>query len=174
MDGPAELRTRSEGSEYVDSDLFRGYLDPDLLSSLSETGGYWCKAQRVPVFVCSTQPDEHRLSTRPSRRLEFRCVNISAVRRHCVRSTDGPVIPVIVIPSLRQRSTSYITMHACVVAGLPPSVLHPFILSFTPVPSFLIHRYEAFDFFVYVVTLAFLQAGTRFVLERGGAFICIS
>jgi len=65
-------------------------------------------------------------------------------------------------------------MRACVVAGLPPSVLHSFILSLTPVPSFLIHRYEAFDFLVYVVTLAFLQAGIKVVLESGGAFICIS
>jgi len=46
-------------------------LNLTLFSSLSETGGYWRKAQRVPVVVCATQPDEHRLSPRPSRRLEF-------------------------------------------------------------------------------------------------------
>jgi hypothetical protein len=39
-------------------------LNLNLFSSLSETGSYWRKAQRVPVVVCATQPDEHRLSTR--------------------------------------------------------------------------------------------------------------
>jgi hypothetical protein len=46
-------------------------LSLTLFSSLSETGGCWRKAQRVPVVICATQPDEHRLSIRPSRRLEF-------------------------------------------------------------------------------------------------------
>jgi hypothetical protein len=56
--------------------------------------------------------------------------------------------------------------------GFPkrPTFFYPFL---NPSPLF-IHRYEAFDFFVYVVTLAFLQAGIKVVLESGGAFICIS
>lgn len=95
-------------------------------------------------------------------------MNTLVERRYRYRRTT---ILAIVLPILRLELTLFITVRACVVAGLLPSVLSSSTL--LPYVSPFLHRREAFGFFVYVVILPLLQADFGVVSESGGILICI-
>jgi hypothetical protein len=91
-----------------------------------------------------------------------------------MRSTDGPLYLSSSLPysAANQHYTLYYALVLLLDFPQASYSFSSFLYSLLPIPSST-QRYEVFDFFVYVVILAFCHAGFRVVLESEGALICI-